>query len=245
MGMQGKGAIVTGGASGIGAAAVERFVAEGARVVIADLNDQLGASLAERLGPDSARYLRTDVTSQDDVQRLFDEAESFGGVDAVFNNAGIGGLAPATEYTDEDWQNIINVNLTGVFRVARESMRRMQERGGSLINCASVLGHFGQSQTAAYSAAKGGVVNLTRTLALEGAPRGIRVNSVSPGYINTPLLELLDADVLDFLTSLHPVGRLGRPEEVAAAVLFLASDEASFVTGADLPVDGGFMAGKS
>ncbi len=245
MRMQGKGVIVTGGASGIGAAAVRRMVEEGARVVVADMNEELGAALVRELGDDKVRFLRTDVTDQQQVEALFKEAAAFGGVDAVFNNAGIGHQAAAVDVTDEEWGQVIGINLTGVFRVAREAMRYMQGRGGSIINCASILGHFGQSSTAPYTAAKGGVVNLTRTLALEGAPEGIRVNSISPGYIDTPLLELLDQELKDFLISLHPVGRLGRSEEVANAALFLASDEASFITGADLPVDGGFLAGKS
>ncbi|MCH8505928.1 MAG: SDR family oxidoreductase, partial [Ectothiorhodospiraceae bacterium] len=166
-------------------------------------------------------------------------------VDGVFNNAGIGHQAPATDYTDEDWLRVIEINLNGVFRVARAAMRAMASSGGSIVNCASILGHVGQSQTAAYTAAKGGVLNLTKTLALEGAAAGIRVNSLSPGYIATPLLENLDPQLLEFLTSLHPVGRLGSSQEIANAALFLLSDEASFITGTDLLVDGGFTAGKS
>ncbi len=240
-----KGMIVTGGASGIGAATVERLVAEGARVVIADMNDSLGERLARKLDG-RARFVQTDVSRTDSVEAMFGEAESFCGVDGVFNNAGIGHQAPAAEYTDEDWLRVIEINLNGVFRVARAAMRAMQSRGGgSIVNCASILGHVGQSQTAAYTAAKGGVVNLTRTLALEGAPAGIRVNSLSPGYIATPLLNDLEPQLLEFLTSLHPVGRLGRSVEVANAALFLLSDEASFITGTDLLVDGGFTAGKS
>lgn len=245
MRMQGKGVIVTGGASGIGAAAVRRMVEEGARAVIADMNAEAGEALAGELGNDKARFVATDVTDQEQVEALFRQAAEFCGVDAVFNNAGIGHQAAAVDVTDEEWGQVISINLTGVFRVAREAMRHMQGRGGSIINCASILGHFGQSQTAPYTAAKGGVVNMTRTLALEGALEGIRVNSISPGYVDTPLLDLLEQEVKDFLVSLHPLQRLGRPEEVANAALFLASDEASFITGADLPVDGGFLAGKS
>ncbi|MCC5811064.1 MAG: SDR family oxidoreductase [Ectothiorhodospiraceae bacterium] len=239
-----KGMIVTGGASGIGAATVERLVAEGARVVIADMNDSLGHSLERKL-EGRARFVQTDVSRTDSVDAMFREAEAFCGVDGVFNNAGIGHQAPATDYTDEDWLRVIEINLNGVFRVARAAMRAMASSGGSIVNCASILGHVGQSQTAAYTAAKGGVLNLTKTLALEGAAAGIRVNSLSPGYIATPLLENLDPQLLEFLTSLHPVGRLGSSQEIANAALFLLSDEASFITGTDLLVDGGFTAGKS
>lgn len=244
MRMQDKGVVITGGASGIGAATAERMVAEGARVVLADMNTELGEALASRLGAERAKFVQADVSEPESVRMLFDTAESFTAVDVVFNNAGVGHQSLAADYSDTDWRRVIDINLTGVFLAAREAMRRMA-RGGVIINCGSILGHVGQSQTAAYCAAKSGVLNLTRTLALEGAAAGIRVNSVSPGYIATPLLDELDEETQAFLTSLHPVGRLGRAEEVANAVLFLASDEASFITGTDLLVDGGFTAGKS
>ncbi|MCC5857595.1 MAG: SDR family oxidoreductase [Ectothiorhodospiraceae bacterium] len=245
MALQNKGIIITGGASGIGAATARMAMERGAQVVIADMNDALGGELAAELGKDRCRFVRTDVTSTESVETLFREAAAFCTVDGVFNNAGIGHQAMTVDYTDAEWMQVIDINLNGVFRVAREAMRHMGKRGGSIVNCASILGHVGQTQTAAYTAAKGGVLNLTRTLALEGAPDGIRVNSLSPGYIATPLLDQLEQEVLDFLTSLHPVGRLGRAEEVAGAALFLLSDEASFITGTDLLVDGGFTAGKS
>jgi NAD(P)-dependent dehydrogenase (short-subunit alcohol dehydrogenase family) len=156
------------------------------------------------------------------MMSLFQSTAEFCGVDGVFNNAGIGAITPSAETTDEDWQQVIDINLTGVFKVARMSLQYMLDNGaGSLVNCASILGHFGQSQTPAYSAAKGGVLNLTRTLAIETATNGIRVNSISPGYVDTPILS------------------------AANATAFLLSDEASFITGADLLVDGGFTAGKS
>ncbi len=148
--------------------------------------------------------------------------------------------------SDDEYLRIIDINLNGVFRVARAALRVMYRQGsGSIVNCASILGMMGQSQTAAYTAAKGGVVNMTRTLGIEAAPKGVRVNAIGPGYIDTPLLQALDDELLQQLISLHPMARLGRPEEIANGFLFLASDEASFVTGTTLMVDGGFTAGKS
>jgi NAD(P)-dependent dehydrogenase (short-subunit alcohol dehydrogenase family) len=250
MRLKDKVAIVTGGASGIGEATVLDMIAEGARVVIADMDQDRGEALAARLNDThegSAVFQPVDVTDENQVQTLFETTVSrLGSVDVVFNNAGIGGMAAADSYPLEDWQRIIDINLTGVFLVAKHALVHMKKQGsGSIINCASILGNVGQSMTAAYSAAKGGVVNLTRSLAIEMAPHGIRVNTVSPAYIDTPLLKDLDPDTLKALIALHPVGRLGRPEEVAKAVSFLASDDASFITGANLLVDGGFTAGKS
>lgn len=245
MRLKDKGIIITGGASGIGEATARRAVLEGARVTVADMNTELGLALAQDLGADHCLFVETDVSRTESVRNLFRKAAAYASVDAVFNNAGIGGTSAAVDYADEDWNRVIEINLGGVFRVAREAMRHMRDGGGSIVNCASILGHVGQTQTAAYSAAKGGVINLTRTLALEGAPNGIRVTSLSPGYISTPLLDALDRELLDFLTSLHPVGRLGIADEVANAAIFLLSDEASFITGTDLLVDGGFTAGKS
>lgn len=237
--------LITGGASGIGLATVERCLAEGARVVMAD-RAGTGEERARALG-EHCRFIPVDVTSTAQVDAMMAAATAaFGRVDGVFNNAGIGGMSPAEAYGDEDFLRVIDVNLVGVFRVARAALRQMYAQGGgSIVNCASILGVFGQSQTAAYSAAKGGVVNLTRTLALEGAAHQVRVNAIGPGYIDTPLLAGLPDAMRQALIALHPLGRLGRPEEVADAALFLLSDEASFITGALLMVDGGFTAGKS
>ncbi|MDR9468879.1 3-oxoacyl-ACP reductase family protein [Marinospirillum sp.] len=250
MRLQGKNILVTGGASGIGLASVERCLEEGANLVIADLPSSEGDKRARELdGKHSGRclFVPVDVTSTAEVDALLDKMQDeLGSVDGLFNNAGIGNLGASTEVTDDDFHKVIDINLTGVFRVARAALRFMQKQGsGSIVNCASILGVFGQSQTAAYTAAKGGVVNMTRTLALEYATQGIRVNSIGPGYIDTPLLEALDDEMRQFLIDLHPMKRLGRPEEIANAFLFLVSDEASFVTGANLLVDGGFTAGKS
>ncbi|WP_406622399.1 SDR family NAD(P)-dependent oxidoreductase [Acidovorax sp. SDU_ACID1] len=251
MRLKGKNMVVTGGASGIGLATVVRSLEEGAHVVIADVAGSDGAAQAARLdGRHGGRclFVATDVTDTAQVDALMQRtAQELGGVHAVFNNAGIGGLCPAQDYTDEAFLRIIDINLNGVFRVARAALRHMlgQGGGGSIVNCASILGVMGQTQTAAYSAAKGGVVNLTRTLALEGASHGVRVNAVGPGYIDTPLLKDLPPEMRQALIRLHPLGRLGADTEVANAVVFLASDEASFITGAHLMVDGGYTAGKS
>lgn len=250
MRLQDKVILITGGASGIGLSSVERCLAEGAKVALADLAGSAGADKAAELDKQflgRCIFTAVDVTSTEQVnQMVTDVVARFGRLDGVFNNAGIGGINPAESYPDEDFLRVIDINLNGVFRVARAALKPMYAQGsGSIVNCASILGVFGQSGTAAYTAAKGGVVNLTRTLALEGAAKGVRVNTIGPGYIDTPLLSLLDDATKQFLIGLHPVGRLGRPEEVANAALFLLSDEASFITGANLLVDGGFTAGKS
>lgn len=250
MRMQGKNVIVTGGASGIGLASVERCLQEGASAVIADLESSDGQARAAALNDKyhgRCLFQAVDVTDTAQVDRLFaNTVAELGSVDAVFNNAGIGGTSPSDELEDDEYLRVIDINLNGVFRVARAALRVMYGQGsGSIVNCASILGVFGQTGAAAYTAAKGGVVNMTRTLAIEAAQKGVRVNALGPGYIDTPLVADLDQELLNELISLHPIGRLGRSEEIANAFLFLASDEASFVTGAHLLVDGGFTAGKS
>ncbi|WP_216827364.1 SDR family NAD(P)-dependent oxidoreductase [Alkalihalobacterium elongatum] len=245
--LTGKVAIVTGGSSGIGEYTVREMVNEGASVVIADINDELGNTLAKELTNDETKvvYHHVDVTNEDHVAAVVKRAvDEFGKLDIMFCNAGIGSMGKSHELSMEDWNRTISINLDGVFLSAKHAIRAMKENGGggSIINTASILGHVGQASTAAYNAAKGGVVNLTRGLAVEYAKNNIRVNSVCPGYIDTPMLNQVDDAMKKHLISLHPLGRLGKPEEIAKAVVFLASDDASFITGENLMVDGGYTA---
>ncbi|WP_077624182.1 SDR family NAD(P)-dependent oxidoreductase [Sediminibacillus massiliensis] len=246
MRLKGKKAIVTGGVSGIGEFTVREMVKEGASVLIADINDQLGEELAAELNGEETKvvFQHVDVSKETDIEAMVEKAEKeFGQLDIIFSNAGIGALSPSAELSYEDWQKVISINLDGVFLCAKHAIKAMQKTGGgSVVNCSSILGNVGQAQTAAYTAAKGGVTNLTRALAVEYAKENIRVNAVCPGYIDTPLLEQLDEEMRNQLISLHPIGRLGKPEEIAKAVVFLASEDASFVTGANLLVDGGYTA---
>jgi NAD(P)-dependent dehydrogenase (short-subunit alcohol dehydrogenase family) len=241
--LQDKVAIVTGGASGIGEFTVREMLKQGAKVVIADFNDAGGQKLADELG-ENVSFIHVDVSNEEQVEAMVKHAvDTFGKVDILFSNAGIGSIGSTHELTLEEWDKTISINLSGVFLCAKYALKEMVKQGsGSIVNCASILGHVGQAATASYTAAKGGVVNMTRALALEYASQGIRVNAVCPGYIKTPLLDQLDDEMMQHLVSLHPLGRLGESHEVANAVVFLASDEASFVTGANLLVDGGYTA---
>ena len=241
--LEGKVAVVTGGASGIGKASALLFAQEGAKIVIADLNEEKGQEVMEELtnSGTEALFVKTNVTSEEDVQNLFKEAAGqFGQVDVVFNNAGIGVNKPSDELTFEEWRRTVSVDLDGVFLVAREALRGFLKTGGGvMVNTASMYGHVGVAQNAPYAASKGGVVNLTRGLAVEYADRNIRINAICPGFIDTPIIP---EEMKDGLKAATPVGRLGQADEIAKAVLFLASDDSSFMTGSSLIVDGGYTA---
>jgi NAD(P)-dependent dehydrogenase (short-subunit alcohol dehydrogenase family) len=243
--LKGKVAIITGGTKGIGKATVELFIQEGSHVVIGDVDDN-GIELAKALSTPETHctFIRTDVTNEEDIKHLVNETvKQYGKLDILFANAGIGEAAMIEEMSYQDWQRVINVNMSSVFLSNKYAIETMlKSGGGSIINNGSVLSFVGQSSVMANAAAKGGVANLTRTLGVNYASKGIRVNSVCPGYTLTPIITSKPQDFIDGLIKNHPIGRLAEPMEIAKAVLFLASDDASFVVGSNLIVDGGYTA---
>jgi len=246
---EGKVALVTGGNSGIGRAAALAFAKEGARVVVADVTAAGEETVAHiRAEAGDAVFVRADVSSAADVAAMVQETvRQYGALDAAFNNAGIEGrMALTVDCTEENFDRTIAVNLKGVFLCMKHEIPEMLKRGGGgIVNNASVAALVGFAGLPAYCASKGGIVQLTRTTALELARSGIRVNAVCPGVIRTPMIDRLTENVPAVeaqFVALEPVGRMGRPEEVAAAVVYLCSDEASFITGIAMPVDGGFVA---
>jgi NAD(P)-dependent dehydrogenase (short-subunit alcohol dehydrogenase family) len=244
-----KSCVITGGAGGIGFAAVQRFLAEGARVVIADLNEENGrekvAQIADQGLGDRVRFCRCDISNEAEVIRLIQfTVEQFGGIDSIFNNAGVGGAyGPITHTRVHDWDRTLEINLRGTFLCVKHAARAMirQDRGGSIVNNASVVARVGDAAGAAYAAAKAGVLNLTATAAIQLAPHGIRVNSVSPGTIITPLLHRgKEADNLCRAAIEHqPWPEVDTGEHVASVAAFLASEDAGFITSEDLFADGG------
>jgi NAD(P)-dependent dehydrogenase (short-subunit alcohol dehydrogenase family) len=246
--LKNKMALVTGAAFGIGEAVAQLFAANGASVVLADM-DTDGAErvlkLIEKHGG-KGLVVKTDVSEYADCERMVnDTVEKFGRLDIAVNNAGIGGPAALTgEYPIDGWDKVIAINLSGVFYGMRYQIPAMLKNGGgSIVNMASILGKVGFPMSGAYSSAKHGVIGLTETAACEYATQGIRVNAVGPGFIQTPLLDKnLNPEQLKGIAAMHPMQRLGTAQEVAELVLWLASDNASFVTGAYYNVDGGYLA---
>jgi NAD(P)-dependent dehydrogenase (short-subunit alcohol dehydrogenase family) len=241
--------IVTGGASGIGAAAVRSFHAEGANVVVVDA-DQAGAErVAAELANDCALALAADVSDAASAQACIDEARNrFGRLDVLVNSAGIRDTHPVLELPADRWRRVMAVNADGVFHMSQAFGRAVTtaQHPAAIVNVSSTAGLFGVMNRPVYSASKHAVVGLTKEMALELAPLGIRVNAVAPGMVLTPMTESYfeDPAYAERIRQSLPLGREGRPEEIAAVILFLASDEASFVTGAVVAADGGFTAGK-
>jgi NAD(P)-dependent dehydrogenase (short-subunit alcohol dehydrogenase family) len=244
--LDGKAALVTGGASGLGRASAIALARAGATVTIVDVNEDGGKETAALVlaGSGDADFIRADVTQPDDVAAMVDQAVArWGHLDCAVNNAGTtGASAPTAEYTIDDWTRTIELNLTSVFICLKHEIPAMLERGGAIVNMASGAGLVGFPGLPAYVASKHGVVGLTRAAAMEYAGQGVRINAICPGSTRTPMLEGFmggDEQVERMLTRPIPVGRLGRPEEIAEAVVWLCSDAASFVVGHALAVDGG------
>lgn len=257
----GKVALVTGGASGIGLACAETFIRSGARVLIADRQRELGeraaadlrALAAQQSAPaggapqPDARFVEVDVSDPVSTERMVEQCVSaFGRLDCAVNSAGVTGQRqPCSQYDLDIWKKVIDVNLNGVFYSMRAELPVMLRQGaGAIVNLASILGYVATSGSSAYSASKHAVIGLTKAAALDHAQQGVRVNAVGPGYIDTPLITMVTSDPQNKsrITGLHPIGRLGRPQEIANLITFLCSDQASFMTGGYYVADGGYVA---
>lgn len=248
--LDGKVALVTGGASGIGRATALTFAREGARLIIADMNEEGGQQTVHMITENGgdATFVRVDVSNATEVEAMISKAvETYGRLDCAHNNAGIagGGRVLTAEYAEETWHRVIAVNLTGVWLCMKYEIPQMLSQGsGAIVNTASVAGLIGARGLSAYVASKHGVVGLTKTAALEYAQPGVRVNAVCPGFIRTPMTAqgMSDPERLERIIATEPIGRVGEPQEIAEAVVWLCSDAASFVTGHTMVVDGGIMA---
>ena len=239
----GKVAVITGGASGIGLATAKKLLSEGAKVVLVDWNEDV-SDIAKTLNND-VLGIRCDVSSDTDVQKCVNEViEKFGHIDFLVANAGIGGGPnKAHEVSVDEWTKVIGVNQTGVFLMNKYVISEMLKNGGgAIVNTSSMYGLVGTTMSFAYSASKGAINQMTRSLALTYARDNIRVNAVAPGYVDTPILAEVPKDMKDAMANQLPIGRLGKDTEIANLICYLLSDDATFITGAIVPIDGGFTA---
>jgi NAD(P)-dependent dehydrogenase (short-subunit alcohol dehydrogenase family) len=251
--LEGKVGLVTGGTSGIGRETALLFAKSGAKVVVSGRREKEGEETVDliRAAGGEGLFVRADVSKAVDVETLVQKTvERFHRLDIAFNNAGIEGVwVPIVRQSEEDWDRTININLKGVWLSLKYEIRQMlaQGGGGAIVNMASVTGLVGSVGAGAYSASKHGVIGLTQTAALENAKKGIRINSVCPGFIETPMADRIfrAPGIHKYVLSCHPIGRLGRPADIAEAVLWMCSDRASFMTGQSLVLDGGFLAGQN
>ena len=245
--MKNKTVIVTGAASGIGKAAAQLFASAGANVVVSDIHTLEGEKFAEEIfiAGGKASFFRTDVSVAAEMEALVAfTIKTYGKLDIAVNNAGIGGEQNSiADMSIEGWEKIISVNLNSLFYGLKYQIGAMlKSGGGTIVNISSILGAVGFAGSAGYSAAKHGIIGLTQTAALEYSAQNIRVNAVGPGFIDTPLLNALDVQMKSQLVAMHPIGRLGKSEEVAELIFWLASDKSSFVSGSYYPIDGGYLA---
>ncbi len=246
--LEGRVAVVTGAAGGLGGPMAEGLVGAGAFVVCADSAEEPNRALAQRLGAERSEAFSVDVSDETSVQDLAAQAAAVtGSIDVLVTCAGIGGRGPAAEYDDGTWADVIDVNLTGAFRTCRAVGRRMiaQPNGGAIVNIASVVGEVGLAGSVGYQASKGGVIQMTRTLAVEWAPHNVRVNAISPGHVATPLVRRqweVEPGLKDYFESRTPLGRLAEPIDMVGAAVFLAGPASAMITGQVLAVDGGYTA---
>ncbi len=241
-GLDKKRVIITGAASGIGRATAQRFYDEGSEMVLVDM-PALADTELEAMFPERMTYIQGNVTHKDDLAKI--EAEMKKGFDVLVNNAGITRDATIAKMTDDMWDQVIAVNLTAVWKLSQMAAAQLKEqgRGGSILNAASVVAHYGNFGQSNYVATKAGVIGMTKTLAKELGKAGIRVNAVAPGFIGTPMVRAMPEKVIEMMEGKCPLKRIGEPEEIAAAYAFLASDDAKFISGTCLNVDGGLVIG--
>lgn len=242
-----KVALVTGGSSGIGEATANLYAQLGAKVVVSDINEKAGKEVVNTIkqSKGEAAFIKADVSNAEECKKLIEQTvKQYGKLDIAFNNAGIGGeMNAVADMSVEGWLKVIDVNLNSVFYCMKYEIAEMLKQGnGVIVNMSSILGQVAFANSAAYVAAKHGVVGLSQNAAVEYAQHGIRINAIGPAFINTPLLSALSEEVKQVLIKMHPMGRLGEANEVASLVIWLSSDKASFVTGSYYAIDGGYLA---